>query len=166
MSVLDSNIEYDSNVYDRESDKLITISFSCDKSSSVVVSSTKQIESKISENIDKQLVSEGKLLFEKDNDIKSIILSDDGMIELYENDKLLESSAFSKLNVLRTCKSIVQEGYTLSGSEEQVDADEVKSNIEQGIERVDELQDLKDELIDKVDNFDIFCFVVINTGEI
>lgn len=117
-------------------------------------------------DIDRKLVMEGKLEFIKENNIKSIILNDDGIMELYENNKLIDSKPFSKLGVQRECKSIIQEGFSsfIKLSEDtkadeikdskgdNIDLDQTKQNIEQSIEKVDELQDLKDELQNKVDN--------------
>lgn len=172
------------------------------------VKDNKITESKIIDSIDRKLVMEGKLAFIKENNIKSIILNDDGIMELYENKKLIDSKPFSKLGVQRLYKSIIQEGYSIyittgeypvysskkydtvdteeqaqdivaelnsqgisagyekdENLQEDVKSDEIKDsngdnidlkqtkqNIEQSIEKVDELQNLKDELQDKVDN--------------
>ena len=172
------------------------------------VKDNKVTESKIIDSIDRKLVMEGKLAFIKENNIKSIILNDDGIMELYENKKLIDSKPFSKLGVQRLYKSIIQEGYSIYittgeypvynskkydtvDTEEQaqdtvaelnsqgigasyekdetlqediksneikdsngdnIDLEQTKQNIKQSIEKVDELQDLKNELQDKVDN--------------
>lgn len=77
------------------------------------VKDNKVTESKIIDSIDRKLVMEGKLAFIKENNIKSIILNDDGIMELYENKKLIDSKPFSKLGVQRLYKSIIQEGYSI-----------------------------------------------------
>lgn len=123
-------------------------------------------ESKLIDTVDRKLVMGGKLNFIKENNTKSIILNDDGIMELYENNKLINSKPFSKLGVQRECKSIFQEGYSAyiklqedtksneitDSNGDNVDLDQTKQNIEQSIEKVDELQDLKNQLQDKVDN--------------
>lgn len=77
------------------------------------VKDNKVTESKIIDSIDRKLVMEGKLAFIKENNIKSIILNDDGIMELYENKKLIDSKPFSKLGVQRLYKSIMQENYSI-----------------------------------------------------
>ncbi len=77
------------------------------------VKDNKITESKIIDSIDRKLVMEGKLKFIKENNIKSIILNDDGIMELYENKKLIDSKPFSKLGIQRLCKSIMQENYSI-----------------------------------------------------
>lgn len=123
-------------------------------------------ESKFIDTIDRELVMKGRLDFIKENSMKSIILNDDGIMELYENNNLIDSKPFSKLGIQRECKSIFQEGYSTyiklqediksdeikDSNGDNVDLDQTKQNIEQSIEKVDELQDLKNELQDKVDN--------------
>ena len=123
-------------------------------------------ESKLIDTVDRKLVMGGKLNFIKENNTKSIILNDDGIMELYENNKLINSKPFSKLGVQRECKSIFQEGYSAyiklqedtksneitDSNGDNVDLDQTKQNIKQSIEKVDELQDLKNQLQDKVDN--------------
>lgn len=111
------------------------------------------------DDIDKKLVSEGKLIFRKEESNKSIVLSDDGMIELYGNSELLNSLPFSKLGLIRECKSIIQQGYKFEEStivsnnnlSNDIDVAQSKKDLEQNIKDVDELQKLKDELDDKVD---------------
>ena len=123
-------------------------------------------ESKLIDTVDRKLVMGGKLNFIKENNTKSIILNDDGIMELHENNKLINSKPFSKLGVQRECKSIFQEGYSAyiklqedtksneitDSNGDNVDLDQTKQNIKQSIEKVDELQDLKNQLQDKVDN--------------
>lgn len=111
-------------------------------------------------NIDRKLVMEGTLDFIKENYIKSITLNDDGIMELYENNKLVDTKPFSKLGIQRECKSIIQEGYIIKNEDTNIDVqnidgadlEQTKQNIEQSMEKVDEIQDLKDQLQDKVDN--------------
>ena len=111
-------------------------------------------------NIDRKLVMEGTLDFIKENNIKSITLNDDGIMELYENNKLVDTKPFSKLGIQRECKSIIQEGYIIKNEDtnidiqniDEADLEQTKQNIEQSMEKVDEIQDLKDQLQDKVDN--------------
>ena len=75
------------------------------------------------ESVDKTLVNEAKLTFK--NFVKKqeskLVLTDDGIIELYENNKLIKSQPFSKLGIVRECKELLQNGYILmeSLSEEQ-----------------------------------------------
>ena len=111
-------------------------------------------------NIDRKLVMEGTLDFIKENNIKTITLNDDGIMELYENNKLVDTKPFSKLGIQRECKSIIQEGYIIKNEDtninvqniDEADLEQTKQNIEQSMEKVDEIQDLKDQLQDKVDN--------------
>lgn len=110
------------------------------------------------DNIDKKLVSESKLQFRRNNDRQDFKLTDDGIVEHYVSNKLVNSFAFSKLGVLRECKTLIQEGYSLvewqdndNNSDIVDNADEIKQNLEQDIENVEEIQTLKDELEDKLD---------------
>ena len=108
---------------------------------------------KDTESYDKKLVNEGKLTFVSDM-TEILKLTDDGNVEYYINNGLKESFAFSKQKVNTLCESLVQQGAWLEESEEledNIDIEDVKQNTETGIEKIDELQDLKDELIDKVD---------------
>ena len=75
------------------------------------------------ESIDKKLVNESKLTFKnfvKQEETK-LTMTDDGVVELYENNKLTKSQPFSKLSIIRECKELLQNGYILieSLSEEQ-----------------------------------------------
>lgn len=109
------------------------------------------------DNIDKKLVSESILQFCRNNDRQVFNLTDDGIIEHYANNKLINSFSFSKLGILRECKTLIQEGYNLTEFQENdennvVDnADEIKQNLENDIKNVEEIQTLKDELEDKLD---------------
>lgn len=120
----------------------------------IIVDVLKQPSKLDIENIDKKLVSEGKLNFKKENINKSAVLSDDGMVEIYEENKLVKSSPFSKLGVIRECKAMIQEGYLLveinQMNDDKLDIPQTKQELEQSIEQVEELQTLKDELEDKV----------------
>ena len=108
--------------------------------------------------IDKMLVNEGKVTFKKENDIKTISLNDDGIVEYYENKQRITNKPFSKSNLQKEYKQLIEEGYKIVKEVEDInnvpdnnDLEQTKQNLEQGIEKVDQLQDLKDELIDKVD---------------
>ena len=113
-------------------------------------------------NIDKQLVTEGVLNFTRGDDITSFNLTDDGIIEKYNNKKLENSFTFSKLGLIRECKCLIDTGYSLETKTEadipqehkEVDlsnSEQMKQELQSQIDTVDELQDLKDELDDKLD---------------
>lgn len=114
----------------------------------------------ILENIDKKLVNDGILLFNRLNENKSFNLTNDGMIEMYDNDKYKDRIPFSKLGIMRECKLLIQEGYNLMEFEHNdtsttmpsQEIDDMKKSLEQDIENVDEIQELKNELEDKLDN--------------
>ena len=108
------------------------------------------------ESYDKKLVNEGKLTFVSDM-TEVLKLTDEGKVEYYINNGLKESFDFSKQKVNTLCESLVQQGAWLEESD-NLDYNNLNSNLEQaeqniktGIEKVDELQGLKDELMDKVD---------------
>ena len=108
------------------------------------------------ESYDKKLVNEGKLTFVSDM-TEVLKLTDEGKVEYYINNGLKESFDFSKQKVNTLCESLVQQGAWLEESD-NLDYNNLNSNLEQaeqniktGIEKVDELQNLKDELMDKVD---------------
>lgn len=108
------------------------------------------------ESYDKKLVNEGKLIFVSDM-TEVLKLTDEGKVEYYINNGLKESFDFSKQKVNTLCESLVQQGAWLEESD-NLDYNNLNSNLEQtekniktGIEKVDELQNLKDELMDKVD---------------
>lgn len=106
--------------------------------------------------LDKMLVQNNELHFKDENTGSEIMykLNDDGVIEIYVDNKLVNSLPFSRLAVQRECKKTLQEGFKLVEEESDsldLDLSKTKQNLEQGIEKVDELQDLKDELADKVD---------------
>lgn len=105
--------------------------------------------------LDKLLVKNNELHFKDEATDSEIVykLNDDGIIEIYVDNKLTSSLPFSKLAIQRECKKVLQEGFKLI-EVDNVDAEleKTKQNIEQGIEKVDELQDLKNELVDKVND--------------
>lgn len=111
------------------------------------------------DNIDKKLVSENKIMFTRGNDNQLFQLTDDGVVEHYEDNKLKNSFTFSRLGLIRECKNLTQEGYTLL---EQNNNDVMEDNLlanpaktkqelEQNIKDVEEIQELQNELNDKVD---------------
>jgi hypothetical protein len=116
-------------------------------------------ESKIIiDNIDKKLVSENKLLFTNGTHNQEFKLTDDGIIEHYEESKLKNSFAFSKLGLMRECKNLIQEGYLLEQDMNDNITDNMLANpaqakreLEQSIKDVEEIQELQNELNDKVD---------------
>ena len=123
------------------------------------------------DNLDKKLVTEGTLSFSKANEIQSLVLTSDGIVEQYRNQHLCNTIPFSKLGVIRECKGLLANGYTLtlSGwSDLKTEAmindklnddnqlpldnpDKTKEDLRQEIKDVEEIQDLKDELDAKVD---------------
>lgn len=129
-------------------------------------------ENKSLENIDKVLVNESAIQFNRGKDTQKLYLTSDGVVEKYHNDSLIGTMPFSKLGVIRESKSLVADGYelTLTGwqdimteatipnqnNDNQVtltkldDKENVKQELQQEIQDVDELQALKDELEDKI----------------
>ena len=123
------------------------------------------------DNLDKKLVTEGILSFNKANETQSLVLTSDGIVEQYRNQHLCNTIPFSKLGVIRECKGLLANGYTLTLSnwnelkteavindklndENQIsldNPDETKEDLRQEIKDVEEIQDLKDELEAKVD---------------
>ena len=121
------------------------------------------------DNLDKKLVQSGSLLFRKNdtqnhkNLFKEYKLTDDGMIELYENNNLISIAPFAKLTLTRNVKTIVQEGYDYEDiskveeaevskqSKDAVDLEQEKQDLEDQIKQADEVKVLKDELDKKVD---------------
>lgn len=106
------------------------------------------------ENIDKKLVSENTIKFCNGDDTSCFSLTDDGIIEIYHNSKLENNFPFSKIGLIRECKNLLENDYSLVNDtfDKETDAASLKQELEQNIEAVDELQDLKDELQDKVNN--------------
>ena len=116
---------------------------------------------KDTESYDRKLVNEGRLTFISDM-TEVLKLTDEGKVEYYINNGLKESFDFSKQKVNTLCESLVQQGAWLEESDNlnynNLNYNNLGSNLEQaeqniktGIEKVDELQDLKDELMNKVD---------------
>ena len=125
------------------------------------------------DSIDKLLVTENSLYFTRGNDIQTFKLTDDGIVEKYLNENLQQTFPFSRLGITRECKTLVTEGYTLTLKEAEInsttatnkldnknndtdidisDPDKTKQDLQQNIKDVEEIQDLKDELDDKIDN--------------
>lgn len=100
--------------------------------------------SKKQESFDKQLVYNGELYFRNNqNNIKHIVLTDEGNVNVYDIDnKLIESKMFSISTVNKLCEDIQNDGYNL---------DDMKQNLEATSDEIDELQTLKDEVEDKLD---------------
>ena len=100
--------------------------------------------SKKQESFDKQLVYNGELYFKNNqNNIKHIVLTDEGNVNVYDIDnKLIESKMFSISTVNKLCEDIQNDGYNL---------DDMKQNLEDTSDEIDELQTLKDEVEDKLD---------------
>lgn len=172
MKDLDSNVDYDSSVTNivlpgtsgediDDSVKLkdTSICFKPDTSKTMEITQL-NTNKEVNEAMDKELVTKGKLYFIKENNSKTVNLTDDGEVEFYENNKLKNTIPFSKTGVIKQCKDIITEGYTLQEQDDNtntdgtpdIDVQQTKKNLEQGIKDVDELQNLKDELNDKVNN--------------
>ena len=115
----------------------------------------------ILDSIDKKLVNESKITFTKGNNTQLLVLTGDGVVERYTNGVLNNTLPFSKLGVIRECKGLIADGYTLTlKNEATIDNNEpnvldnpeqTKKDLQQDIKDVDEIQDLKDELEDKLD---------------
>lgn len=121
----------------------------------------------IYDNIDKVLVAENNLYFSRGNDIQSLKLTDDGIVEKYLNENLQETFPFSKLGITRECKTLITNGYSLTKLNEATitsnntdtdtqldlsDPEKTKQDLQQNINDVEEIQNLKNELDDKIDN--------------
>lgn len=103
------------------------------------------------ENIDKKLVSENTIRFCCGDNTSHFSLTDDGIIEIYHNYKLENMFPFSKKGLIRECKTLLENDYTLSDNIiDNNDAASMKNDLKQKIDAIDELQDLQDELQDKV----------------
>lgn len=117
----------------------------------------KEIENVV-KDIDKTLINEGTITFKKNNDKQQIVevkMNDDGVIEIYKENKLINTLPFAKLSLIRECKTILQKGYlletTLTNKDgETIDTEKEKERIEQATQEIDEIQKMKDELQDKV----------------
>lgn len=118
---------------------------------------------KIVEGLDKKIVENNILLFNRLNDTHKLLLNDDGIVEDYLNEKLCKSFNFSKLGLLRECKNLLQEGYILNeadimtnnNEDDTVDVldnpEQTKQDLQQDIKDVEEIQELQDELDNKLD---------------
>lgn len=116
----------------------------------------------ILDNIDKKLVNESNIFFTNGNNTQSLVLTSDGIVERYSNGILSNTLPFSKLGVIRECKSLIADGYsltlkneaTIDNKEQDIldNPEQAKKDLQQDIKDVDEIQDLKDELEDKLDN--------------
>ncbi len=118
----------------------------------------------IIDNIDKRLVNEGTISFTNGNNVQSLVLTSDGIVEKYVNNTLNNTMPFSKLGVIRECKSLIANGYSLTlKTEAEIqnnnsdtsnvldNPEQTKQELQQDIKDIDEIQDLKDELEDKLD---------------
>lgn len=117
----------------------------------------------IIDNIDKRLVNESTISFTNGNNVQSLVLTSDGIVEKYINNTLNSTMPFSKLGVIRECKSLIANGYSLTLKTEaeiqnNIDnsnvldnPEQTKQELQQDIKDIDEIQDLKDELEDKLD---------------
>lgn len=98
------------------------------------------------ENLDKQFVSEGELLFENNK----IILNEEGNIIITENTKT-HQYPFSKKGFNTLVNNLFKEGYVLKEAEiNSHDIESQKREIQQEIDQVEELAELQAELNDKV----------------
>ena len=116
----------------------------------------------IIDNIDKRLVNESTISFTNGNNVQSLVLTSDGIVEKYINNTLNSTMPFSKLGVIRECKSLIANGYSLTIKTEaeiqnNIDnsnvldnPEQTKQELQQDIKDIDEIQDLKDELEDKL----------------
>lgn len=115
--------------------------------------------------LDKQLINEGKLCYSRGSDNQSFTMTDDGIVEHFIGNKLESSFPFSKLELVRECKKLTQEGYSLveadfnnQNNNEELKQDiidnpeQVKQDIQNNIDKVDEIQEKQNELNDKINN--------------
>lgn len=108
---------------------------------------------------DRKLVSDGILTFKNNDDIFTLGLLDDGTVNCTKNNVVESSQPFSKSSIIDITSSLLKEGYILSEDTQNLSTnnldksiDNMTTDIEQDIQKVDKLQSLKDELMDKVDN--------------
>lgn len=108
---------------------------------------------------DRKLVSDGILTFKNNDDIFTLGLLDDGTVNCTKNNVVESSQPFSKSSIIDITSSLLKEGYILSEDTQNLSTnnldksiDDMATDIEQDIQKVDKLQSLKDELMDKVDN--------------
>lgn len=109
---------------------------------------------------DSQLVSNSKLSFIYNNNINTLALNDDGVVECIYNGKVTESFIFSKKAVADKCKQLFQEGYKLeeidmsNNNEDAIlqDTENVKQNLEKELDDVKKIKELKDEIDANMDD--------------
>lgn len=108
---------------------------------------------------DKELVNKGTLKFKNyiKRETKTVSLNDDGVVEVFKENKWINSQPFTKIGVNNICKSIIKEGYILKETEvttsngETVDTEKEKEELEQTSKELDDIKTLKQEIEDKVD---------------
>ena len=71
-------------------------------------------------DIDKKLVTESKLILTNKESVYEVKLNDDGKIEKYLNNNLVESINFSKTSLTQFVKELFKEGYELQNSQGDV----------------------------------------------
>ena len=143
------------------------------KESDIIVDTITENKNNL-DNIDKKLVNEGKISFNRLDEVQSFELTSDGIVERYINGNLCNTMPFSKLGVLRECKALVTDGYTLTWTDRGTgnlneatitpmnnkdisnditldNPEETKKELQQNIKDVEEIQDLKDELEDRLE---------------
>lgn len=156
---LNSNIDYDSSVsgFETEDENVEPKSIAFEPKGKrddikmhIEVLKEPKKESLDIDNIDRKLVNEGSLSFKKENSLYKLVLNDEGKVEQFVNEQLTESFNFSKSSLLKKVNELLSESYELFEAE-SLDLEQSKEELEQGIELVDELQTLKDELTDKID---------------
>lgn len=108
---------------------------------------------------DRKLVSDGILTFKNNDDIFTLGLLDDGTVNCTKNNVVESSQPFSKSSIIDLTSLLLKEGYILCEDTQNISndnldksIDDMTADIEQDIQKVDKLQSLKDELMDKVDN--------------
>lgn len=156
---LDSNIDFDSSTYGFTSEiedvEPKSLSFEPKgKKENIEIDVIKEPKTEAIDvtDIDKKLVTESSLILNKLNEQCKLVLNDEGKVEKYLNESLVESVNFSKSSITKLVSELLKEGYEFQSSEGTVvDTDQSKEDLEKGIELVDELQELKDELTDKID---------------
>lgn len=109
---------------------------------------------------DNQLVMESKLSFTNNNNINTLTLNDNGIVESIFNGKVVESFPFSKQSVNDKCIALFKEGYKLNELNTNNDniedgiknnPAETKAELEQDLKDVEQIKDLKDKIDDTID---------------
>lgn len=111
-------------------------------------------------NLDKELVTRNELVFVKENNVKTLTLTDDGMIDCYTNSKLTESKPFAKLNVERMYKTLTQEGYTL-----QLESPAPVKNYIIALSKED-IKDIANDLDNELDYYEYFIKDIFRDNEV